>query len=127
MNRSYLKNIHLLCMVEKKSIIIDLIFVLITGGLWNLWMQYRQIRDYNILNEDTGKNYSFFKWLFFTIITLGLYHIYHEYKITRDIYILSAEDGDVELVALVAGVISATGLWIFVDLYQQELLNRAQE
>ena len=114
-------------MVSKKSILIDLVLVLITGGLWNLWMQYRQIRDYNVLNAGRGESYSFFTWLFFSIITLGLYHIYHEYKLTRDIYILSAEDGDIELIALFAAIVSATGLWIFVDLYQQELLNRAQE
>ena len=108
-------------MISKKSIIIDLILILITGGLWNLWMQYRQIRDYNKVSDH---QYSFLKWLFFTIITFGIYHIYHEYKLTRDIVKDVDPSADAQLVGLIAGAVSATGLWVFVDLYQQDLLNQ---
>jgi hypothetical protein len=108
--------------MQQKNIIIDLILILITGGLWNIWMQYRQIRDYNNINRT--KNYSFFKWFIFTLVTFGIYHVYHEYKLTRDIYLLTGNTDNAEIVGLIAGAISITGLWIFVDLYQQELLNR---
>ena len=112
---------YLINMISKKSIIIDLILVILTGGIWNVWMQYRQIRDYNKASKNP--EYSFFKWFLFSLITFGLYHIYHEYKLTRDIAILANKE-DSELLGLIAGVVSATGLWIFVDLYQQELLNQ---
>ena len=110
-------------MPKKKIILIDLILIILTGGLWNLWMQYRQIRDYNNL---IGENrYSFIFWLFFSLLTLGLYHVYHEYKLTRDICLLEGNIKDPEIYAILAGVISITGLWIFVDLYQQEIINRS--
>jgi hypothetical protein len=107
--------------IDNKNILIDFILILITGGLWNIWMQYRQIRDFNIY-LDIDK-YSFFKWLFLSLITFGLYHIYHEYKLTRDMYeSVTSIDNGLE-VGIIAGAISATGAWIFVDLYQQSILN----
>jgi hypothetical protein len=107
--------------IEKKNIIIDLILILVTGGIWNIWMQYRQIRDYNIHLGD--KKYSFFKWLILSLITFGIYHIYHEYRLTRDMYENVTREKNGLEVGIIAGVISATGAWIFVDLYQQSILN----
>ena len=106
---------------KKHNLLIDFILILITGGIWNIWMQYRQIRDFNICLGE--KKYSFLKWLFLTFITFGLYHIYHEYKLTRNIYESAGNlDNGLEI-GIIAGLISATGAWIFVDLYQQTLLN----
>jgi hypothetical protein len=112
-------------MAESKNIVLDLILIVLTGGIWNLWMQYRQIRDYNAMIRR--KEYSFLRWFFFTLLTLGIYHIYHEYKLTRDFCLLNNIVEDVELISILAGVISATGMWIFVDVYQQILLNRKIE
>ena len=108
-------------MIRKKSIFFDLVLVLITFGLWNLWMQYRQIRDFNNISN---KNYSFLKWFFLSIITFGIYHVYHEYKLTRDMIEEVSPKSDSQLIGIIAGVVSATGLWIFVDVFQQELLNQ---
>lgn len=105
----------------KKNLLIDFLLILISGGLWNLWMQYRQIRDFNIF---LGTNrFSFLKWFFLTLITFGLYHIYHEYRLTRDMYESQIGSPEGFEVGLIAGIISATGLWILVDLYQQSILN----
>lgn len=106
--------------IKKKNLFIDLILIVITGGLWNIWMQYRQIRDYNSISNNP--KYSFIKWLLLSIITFGIYHIYHEYKLTRDFCLLN-NINDAELIGIFAGIISATGLWIAIDLYQQSLLN----
>ena len=107
--------------IEKKNILLDLILILITGGIWNVWMQYRQIRDYNI---DLGEQkYSFIFWGIVTVCTFGIYHIYHEYKLTRDMYEnVTGQNNGLE-VGIIAGLISATGAWISVDLYQQSVLN----
>jgi hypothetical protein len=107
--------------IDKKNLLIDFALIVLTGGLWNIWMQYRQIRDFNIcLNEE---KYSFLKWLLFTLLTFGLYHIYHEYKLTRDMYEFVAGKNNGLEVGIIAAIISATGAWIFVDLYQQSILN----
>ncbi|MBD64764.1 MAG: hypothetical protein CME62_06130 [Halobacteriovoraceae bacterium] len=111
--------------IDKKNLIIDFILILLTGGLWNIWMQYRQIRDFNTWLGM--KKYSFLFWLILTIITFGLYHIYHEYKLTRDMYQFITKSPNGFEVGLIAGIISATGAWIFVDLYQQSILNSVSD
>ena len=111
--------------IIKKNIFLDFILIIITAGIWNLWMQYRQIRDYN---AHLGfKKYSFLKWLIFTILTFGLYHLYHEYKLTRDMYeTITGMNNGLEI-GIISGAVSATGAWIFVDLYQQSILNGLKE
>lgn len=107
--------------IEKKSLLFDFVLILLTGGIWNVWMQYRQIRDFNSMSEE--QNFSFAKWAILTILTFGLYHIYHEYKLTRHMYeSITGQNNGLE-VGIIAGIISATGAWIFIDLYQQSLLN----
>ncbi|MBI2519849.1 MAG: DUF4234 domain-containing protein [Bdellovibrio sp.] len=69
-----------------RSIVGDLIFTVLTFGLFNIYVQYVQIQALNDMLKQ--KKYSFVKWAFFTIITFGLYHIYHEYRIGRDLAIL---------------------------------------
>lgn len=108
-------------MVKHKSIFFDIVLILVTGGIWNIWMQYRQIRDYNKLSNTN--NYSFFKWLILTLITFGLYHIYHEYKLTKDICLLTNKP-DSETLGLLAALASISFLWVVVDIYQQEALNQ---
>lgn len=108
-------------MIEQKNLILDFILIIITAGVWNIWMQYRQIRDFNIYLGQ--RRYSFLKWALLSLVTFGLYHIYHEYKLTRDMYENVTDDKNGLEVGIIAGVISATGAWIFVDLYQQSILN----
>ena len=110
--------------IKKHGFLFDLILILITGGLWNIWMQYRQIRDFNNLSKY--KKYSFLNWFLLTLITIGVYHIIHEYRLTKDICELN-QIGEKESIAIFAAIISMTGLWIFVDLYQQEVINNIIE
>lgn len=108
-------------MIESKSIFIDILLTIITGGLWNLWVQYRQIRDSNlILPPDRRK--SFLMMLILTFITFGIYFIWHEYRLTKDLHIRSQgrEKTEVEILCAVA---TFFGLWFIVDSYQQSLLN----
>ena len=93
--------------IDRKNLVIDLILILITGGLWNIWMQYRQIRDFNAYLGEY--RYSFLFWLLLTFITFGLYHIYHEYRLTRHMFEEVAGENKGFDVGLIAGVISATG------------------
>jgi hypothetical protein len=107
-------------MITKKSIFLDILFTLLTFGLFNLWVQLRQMIDTNeILGND---NFSAFKVLLFSLLTLGLYFIWHEYSMTRTLqYKVNGDDDWV--VPFWAGVATFFGLWFLVDSYQQSLLN----
>lgn len=111
-------------MTERKSILFDIIVTFLTLGLWNLWVQYRQMRDYNKLHMR--KDYSFLVWFILTLITFGLYHAYHEYKMTRDILILRGNDRPHDY-AIICAIATLMGLWFIVDSYQQAVLNEVVE
>lgn len=106
--------------VEKHSIFWDIFWTLITLGLFNFWVQIRQIQDTNaILKND---NYSFVKVFIFSLLTLGLYFCYHEYKLTKTLMLLVHND-ESEIVPLISAFMTFLGLWFIVDSFQQNLIN----
>jgi len=103
-----------------RSIVLDLLLTLITFGLFNLWVQYKQMLAVNAM---LGENrYSFLMWLLLTIVTVGLYHIYHEYRMSADIArklgLNPGQDG------LISVLLTALGLWVVADAIQQSQINR---
>ena len=103
-----------------RSIVLDLILTILTFGLFNLWVQYRQIKTINaVLRED---KYSFLWWLLFTIVTFGFYHIYHEYRKTLDM--TKVIPGMQEYEPVLSVVLTAFGMHIVADAIQQYHFNR---
>ena len=112
MNRSHLKT---------HSVIRDIILTLITFGLWNLYVQFRQIEDVNdILGEP--KLPSLLKVLLLSLITLGLYFCYYEYKLTKILHQLNYKK-TYTFNEVACGLMTFIGLWFIVDSYQQSLIN----
>lgn len=107
--------------LEQKSIVWDLVWTFLTLGLWSIYLQWRQIRDLNILYNDDSK-YSFIWMVLLTILTLGLYFIYHEYRMCVDIN-LKLKGNPERFEAFLLAFASLIGFWIIVDAYQQSLLN----
>jgi hypothetical protein len=108
-------------MIKNKVILLDILFTVLTGGLFNLWVQYRQIRDSNrLLPVDEQK--SFVLLMIFSILTFGIYFVWHEFKMTRDLHlkVYGERDSAIELLCAIGTVF---GLWFLVDSYQQNLLN----
>ena len=106
--------------IEPKNLIIDILLTLLTGGLWNLWVQYRQMKNVNtILKRDS---FSPFWTLVFSLLTFGIYFFYHEYKLTDEIYTLTYGVRNKDL-AMLCGIGSALGMWFIVDCFQQHMLN----
>ena len=103
-----------------RSIILDIVLTLITFGLFNLWVQYKQMQAVNDLLQES--KYSFLLWLILTIITFGLYHIYHEYRMARDI--TTKSQGSDQALALICVVLTIFGLWVVADAIQQAEINR---
>ncbi len=110
--------------LEKKSFLWDFFWTIITFGLFNIWVQIRQIVD---TNEILGsREFSFFRLALLTIITLGLYFVWHEYKMTKILMqkLYPDEPGSVEGTSLLSAALAFLGLWFLVDSYQQHLLNK---
>ena len=97
--------------VHVRNVAFDIVLTLITCGLYNLFIQYKQCEA---VNDMLGQpKYSFVSWLLLTIITCGLYHIYHEYRKSKDIAEVSGQPGD--QAGLVAIVLTVFGMSIVLS------------
>lgn len=103
------------------SIILDFFLTIVTIGIWNLWVQWRQITEFNS-QFQTRKIPHPWIVIILSVLTFGLYFIYHEFQMTREIHRL-VENRTYPLIELAAGVGTFFGLWFIVDSYQQHLLN----
>lgn len=108
--------------VKNHSVIFDIFLTLISFGLWNFYVQFRQIEDLNY-HLDRDEYAQIAKIFLLTILTLGIYFIYHEYRMCKDIHLLVYNESRTGLNVLM-GVLTFFGLWFIVDSYQQSLLNK---
>ena len=113
----------------KGDIAKDVIFTIITCGIYGFFWQYRQMKFVNTLSGE--EKFSFVKWLIFSIITCWLYHIYHEYVMGREIVILQEKFGlpksdDLPAISIILCIL---GYWVFIavgiitDAVQQKEIN----
>ena len=102
-----------------RNIAVDLILTIFTLGLYNLYVNYKQIEAVNFMMKQ--EKYSFIKWFFLSLITCGLYHVYHEYIMSTDIAKIcgreSQQDGLINL------LLAVSGLSIVADAIQQHHIN----
>ena len=103
-----------------RSIAMALILTVLTFGLFNLWVQHKQMQAVNAMLGE--KRYSFLLWALFTAVSFGLYHIYHEYRISTDIARKLSEAPGQE--GLRSVILTCLGLWIVEDAIQQSQINR---
>lgn len=103
-----------------RNIAFDIVVTILTCGLFNLYVQYKQI---DAVNHMLGNSkYSFLMWLLFTILTCGLYHIYHEYRMSTDIAERLEKPSD--NAGLIAILLTIFGLSIALDAIQQSEINK---
>lgn len=103
-----------------RSIAIDIILTIVTCGLWNIWVQARQMRATNfMINKE---KYRFWPWAGLTLITCGLWHIYHEYRLSQDIS-LAMGKGPSDISPIVHLLLSIFALSIIADALQQSEIN----
>lgn len=107
--------------VKSRSIGLDILLTIITFGLWNFYVQIRQIWDLNDL-EPSRELPPFYLVVIFSLLTFGLYFCYHEYKMTQEIHLLIYGQEN-KVVELLFAVMTFMGLWVIVDVYQQSLMN----
>lgn len=106
--------------MKQNSFLLDIILTILSCGLWNIWVQYRQMKDINMILQK--KTYRFSLTILFTICTLGLYFWYHEYRLTKELHELNGLY-DLKLIEIFVPLLTFFGLWFLVDSYQQDLLN----
>ncbi|MEM1023348.1 MAG: DUF4234 domain-containing protein [Myxococcota bacterium] len=103
-----------------RSIPLDIIFTLLSCGLFNFWVQYKQMQA---VNDMMGtEHYRFLPWLLLTLVTCGLYHIYHEYRKSRDVQQALGDGSSSEPIINV--ILSVMGLHVVADAIQQAEINR---
>lgn len=103
-----------------RSIGKDIIFTILTCGLFNIYVQSRQIKAVNAMMRE--EKYNFLHWSLFTLLTCGIYHIYHEYRKSTDIA-LTMKDHD-RNEGLVSLLLTIFGMSLIADAIQQTHINR---
>jgi len=105
--------------LKEHNIFADIFWTIVNIGLFNIYIQIRQILDVNeIMKED---QFSFWKMILLTIITLGFYFVYHEYRMTVVLHeLVGRKDKSIEIGV---AVLTFLGFWFVVDSYQQVLIN----
>lgn len=103
-----------------RSVAIDIILTIVTCGLWNIWVQARQMRAVNfMINKE---KYRFWIWAGLTLITCGLWHLYHEFRLSQDISIAMGK-GPSDISPVVHLLLSIFALSIIADALQQAEIN----
>jgi hypothetical protein len=103
-----------------RNIALDLIFTVLTCGIYNIYVNYKQMQTVNAMLG--AQKYDFWPWLLFCLLTCGLYHIYHEYRMTTDLLqVLGRKD---QSEAILCVVLLVCGLTPVVDAIQQYMINR---
>jgi hypothetical protein len=103
-----------------RSVAADIILTIITCGLWNIWVQARQMRAVNFMFNK--EKYNFWIWAGLTLITCGLWHIYHEFRVSQDIS-LAMGKGPSDISPVVHLLLSVFALSIIADALQQAEIN----
>lgn len=111
---------HNVQMLFVRSIGFDLVITILTCGIYNLWVQYKQMEAVNYMLQQT--KYSWLLWLILSIVTCGLYHIYHEYRKCADIATCLKQEHSHE--PIISIVLTIFALSFVADAVQQSMINR---
>ena len=103
-----------------RSIVWDLLWAFLTFGLYNIYVQKKQMQALNDMLKQ--EKYSFWGWLGLSLITCGIYHIYHEYRMGSDIA-LCTKEAPANLPIVCLGL-SIFGLTLVADAIQQFHINQ---
>jgi hypothetical protein len=103
-----------------RNIGLDIVLTILTCGLFNIYLQYRQMIAVNIMINEI--KYKFIPWFLLCIITCGLYHIYHEWRKSSDIAVALKKTESQEPIINV--LLSIFGLSIVADAIQQAEINK---
>jgi len=105
-----------------RNIAIDILLTLVTCGIYNIYIQYKQIQALNILLNQ--EKYQFVTWALLTLVTCGIYHLYHEYRMSDDLCRLISPQNPNASEPILCLVVSLLGAPIVADAIQQSRINQ---
>ncbi len=105
-----------------RNIAIDILLTLVTCGIYNIYIQYKQIQALNILLNQ--EKYQFVTWALLTLVTCGIYHLYHEYRMSDDLCRLVSPQNPNGSEPILCLVVSLLGAPIVADAIQQSRINQ---
>jgi len=105
------------------NIVVDILFSLITCGIYNVFWNARQFRALNAFLGE--RRFDFWPWLLLSFITCGIYHVYTEYLIGKAIVQIQERtkrpvSNNLPLICLLVSII---GLSVVIDAVQQHEIN----
>ena len=106
------------------NIALDIIFSIITCGIYWFFWQARQIRALNYMLRE--ERFSFLLWFLLTIATCGLFNIYYEYIMAQGIVEVQRREGKpiTNELPVLSLVLSIFGLHMITDAIQQNEINK---
>lgn len=102
-----------------RNVVLDIVLTVVFCGLWNLLVQFEQIKALNYLLGT--EKYTAWKVYLLCIVTCGLYLIYFEYQKAQDVKALrnDTESSD-EVLAVILTILGFHWVW---DAFTQTKLN----
>ena len=107
-----------------RSIVLGIIFTVLTCGIYSLYWQYKQMVT---LNGWLGRiDYHFGIWLLLCIITCGIFGLYYEYKMAKGINEVQANEGSTVStdLAVICVLLAIFGIGIASLAIQQWEINK---
>ena len=106
--------------MNKRNVALDIVLTLLMCGLWNLVVQYDQIKTLNFIYKE--EKYNIWKLSLFSILTCGIYFIYFEYLKSVDFAKVSKPTHSDDSDAVIAVILSIFGMhWIYDAILQTKI------
>jgi hypothetical protein len=105
------------------NIVTDIIFTVLTCGIYGLFWQNRLFKTANTLIDQ--QRFNFWPWFFLTLLTCGIYNIYIQYVFGKTLSdALIAEGGKPnDSLPILALLLTIFGLGIVVMAIEQNEIN----
>ena len=102
----------------RRNVALDIILTILFCGLWNLWVQYEQIKTVNALLKT--ERFSYWKISLLSFITIGLYFFYFEFQKSQALHeIIGLKDDSDTILSI---VLSLVGLhWVWDAIFQTKI------
>lgn len=107
--------------MTKRNVALDLVLTILFCGLWNIVVQYHQIKDLNYLLKE--EKFSIWKLSLYSLLTCFIYYIYFEYQKSMAFMKAAKPNSTDDSDAVIAVVLTLFGLGFVYDAILQSKMN----